>query len=175
MEGEAYFDVAHNPEKPFIIKTDRASIEVLGTAFNVKSAPSNENVQVAVVEGTVSVSSTREEEKNNSVVLAKGQFGFLGDGEFSVENFGIENYLAWMKGRLVFENLTLSQVCTQLTRLYDIDCKVEDSSIKDLNLTTNISSVSSFEKVLSVISLSLNINYKKSNNQVIWYDKKMME
>ncbi|MDZ7691035.1 MAG: FecR domain-containing protein [Balneolaceae bacterium] len=175
MEGEAFFDVASNTEKPFIINTDKASIKVLGTAFNVKSGVTKEELQVAVVEGNVSVSSTGAEEDKNSVILAGGQFGFLDNGEFGVENFGVENYLSWMKGRLVFEDLSLGQVCTQLSRIYEIDCKVMNESISDLKLSTNVSSVSSLEKVLSVISLSLDISYKKNSNQVLWFDKKIIE
>ncbi|MFH5834270.1 FecR family protein [Halalkalibaculum sp. DA384] len=174
MTGEAYFDVAPNPDRPFVIHTKQTSIRVLGTAFNVKSLSTSKNVQVAVVEGEVSVSSS-EKKKENSVLLGKGQFGYLEEGEFSVENFGIENYLYWMKGRLVFENLNLDQVCTQLSRLYEVSCQIEDEALRNLKLSTNVSSASSLEKVLSVISLSLDVNYRKSNHGIVWYDKQKLE
>lgn len=170
MEGEAYFDVTRNPEKPFIIHTDNASIQVLGTAFNVKSSPSKSSVQVAVVEGSVSFSSSAEQTTEESVILEKGQFGYLNEDKITIEEFGVENYLAWMRGRLVFEDLALSQVCVQLTRLYDVQCGFDDEALKELLLSTNISD-DSFEKVLSVISLSLDISYRKDGSKITWFSE----
>lgn len=170
LTGEAYFDVSHNPEKPFIIHTGHSSIEVLGTAFNVRSVSGHDNVQVAVVEGKVSFSSIDGNfPERPSVILSKGQYGYLDLNERSiqVDEVAIDNYLAWKSGRFVFEELTLQQVCTQLSRLYGLECGFDDPEIKNLTLTADFSN-ESIEKTLSVIALSLKIEFEIDEGSVTW-------
>lgn len=170
LKGEAYFEIKHNSDQPFIIHTKQSLVKVLGTAFNVRSLTNSDNVQVAVVDGSVSFEKKRDKKKSQSVVLSKGQFGYLDVGEqtFEVNDIAIENYLAWKSGRLVFEDLTLNQVCTQLNRLYQIECSYENEDVDDLQFTANFSN-ESLEKTLSVISLTLNLDYRKAENQVFWF------
>ncbi len=172
LSGEAYFDVNHNPEKPFIIHSNQSKIEVLGTAFNVKSKSNRNDVQVAVVEGIVSFSSTASDLEEHSVVLKEGQYGYMDVDKrlITVDDFAVENYLAWKNGRLVFENLTLVQVCTQLDRLYDVQCSYDKESFKDLRLTANFSS-NSVDRTLSVISLTLKVDFEREDNRVHWTGK----
>ena len=174
LVGEAYFDVAHNPEKPFIIHANQSSVEVLGTAFNVRSRPGQDNVQVAVVEGRVVFQNTVDNGNGSteelSVTLSKGQYGYmdLTRRTILVDGLAIENYLAWKDGRFAFEGLTLSQVCVQLDRIYEIDCSFENSSIGELKLTSNFTNESP-EKTLDVIALSLGVEYETEGGQTFWY------
>lgn len=172
LKGEAYFEIEHDSDQPFIIYAKQSSLEVLGTAFNVRSLTNTNNVQVAVVDGSVSFTNESDEEKRQSVVLSKGQFGYLDVGKeiIEVDDIAVENYLAWKNGRLVFEELTLTQVCTQLNRLYQIECSYENEEVIGLQFTANFSN-DSLEKTLSVISLTLNLDYRKSENQVFWSHK----
>lgn len=174
LEGEAYFDVAHNPEKPFIINTGNSSVEVLGTSFNVRSVTGQENVQVAVVEGKVSFSALEVgNPERSSVILSKGQFGYLDVKENSivVDEMAIDNYLAWKSGRFVFDELTLNQVCKQLIRLYNIECSFNDDKLGNLPLTANFSN-ESMQKTLSVIALSLNIEFENVGGSITWSHKR---
>jgi transmembrane sensor len=172
LTGEAYFEIEHDADQPFIIHANQSSVEVLGTAFNVRSITNTNNVQVAVVDGRVSFANKIHNEKELSVVLSKGQYGYLDIEEqtIAVDEVAIENYMSWKSGRLVFEELTLGQVCTQLHRLYQIECRYENEEIKDLQLTANFSN-DSMEKTLSVIALTLKIDYNIENEQVYWIQK----
>src|SRR5690625_914128 len=76
LEGEAFFDVAHNAELPFIIQTNYSEVEVLGTSFNVKSHPESGLIEVAVVDGSVSFKDSREGQAGH-VVLKKGEYAYL--------------------------------------------------------------------------------------------------
>lgn len=148
------------PNRPFIIHTNQSTVHVLGTAFNVKSISGGDNVQVAVVEGRVSINGDSNKLEKHSVVLKKGQYGYLDVKEQSitVDDYAVANYLTWKSGRLKFEDLSLGQVCLQLNRLYDIRCEYTDEELKDRRLMANFSN-DSLEKTLSVISLSLQIDY----------------
>ncbi|WP_158607301.1 FecR family protein [Rhodohalobacter sp. SW132] len=173
LTGEAYFDIVHKPESPFIIQANQSSIEVLGTSFNVRSISGQDNVQVVVEEGKVSFSA-KEEGYNErpSVILSKGQYGYmdLNEGSIQVDEVAIDNYFAWKSGRFVFDDLTLQQVCTQLNRLYELECGFEGQESRNLSLTANFSN-ESLDKTLSVIALTLNLEYERNNNQVKWIDK----
>lgn len=170
LKGEAYFEVAHNPERPFIIHTSHSSIEVLGTAFNVREVTGQSNVQVAVVEGKVSFSvKDVDQEKRQTVILSMGQFGYLDidNKSLKVDEVAIDNYLTWKSKRFVFDDLTLKQVCTQLNRLYNLACVFESQEMSKLKLTSNFSN-ESLDKTLSVIALSLQIDFKKVKDKVYW-------
>ncbi len=170
LEGEAYFEVAHNPEKPFIIHAGNSSVEVLGTSFNVKSVSGQENVQVAVVEGKVSFSALEVgNPERSSVILTKGQFGYLdvNENSIAVDEMAIDNYLAWKSGRFIFEELTMDQVCTQLNRIYNTECSFRDSDIRSMELTSNFSN-ESLEKTLEVISMTLEIGYELRGEEIDW-------
>jgi len=173
LQGEAFFEVMHDPEKPFIVYANESAVEVLGTSFNVKSYRTGDNIQVAVTEGRVSFRSNAPA-GDQTVILDGGQYGFLdlSNNEISVEDFAIENYLAWMNGRLVFEDLSLDKVCLQLNRLYQINCSFENDALTGLKLTATFSG-DSLERTLSVISLSLDIRYRLDNGEVAWIDERV--
>lgn len=168
LDGEAFFEVAPNPERVFMVDANESTIRVLGTAFNVKSRPSDENVQVAVVEGRVSFGSLQYGEES-SVVLARGEYGYmdLRSHAITVENYGVENYLAWMRGRFTFEDQSLDQICVQLDRLYELGCHFEEESLRNLRLTADFSN-DTLDKTILVIAMSLDINYEREENQVYW-------
>lgn len=169
LDGEAYFNVSYNREHPFKVLANESVIEVLGTGFNVKSYLSQTDVQIAVVNGSVSVSTNIPDMMIEPMILEKGQFARLDlqGKEVILDNIAVDNYLVWMNGRLVFEDISLENVCQQLNRLYQIDCRFDSDSLKNLQLTANFSD-DSLEKTLSVIALSLDLAYRKENNEVFW-------
>jgi ferric-dicitrate binding protein FerR (iron transport regulator) len=173
LKGEAFFDVAHNPDQPFIIHANHSTVQVLGTAFNVRSVPEEENVQVAVVEGRVSFTNKMaidtETQQENGVVLTKGQYAYMDiqNSRFQVDDVAVRNYLAWNSGTFEFEDLTLQQVCTQLSRLYGLECTYSDEQIQNLLLTASFTN-ESVEKTLEVIALSLDIEYEHDEESVHW-------
>ncbi|MEX2573793.1 MAG: FecR domain-containing protein, partial [Balneolaceae bacterium] len=144
--------------------------EVLGTSFNVKTSDSGKEVQVAVIEGSVSFGGRSETDGIAPVVLTDGQFAQMnsGDQTLRVEEFGVENYLVWMRGRLVFDDLSLNQACLQLNRLYGLECSYSEESLSEKRLTADFSP-DSIEKSLSVISLSLDLDYERNGRKVTWF------
>lgn len=168
LEGEAYFEVVHNGQKPFLIHTAGASIKDLGTAFNVRSIPGEQNIQVAVTEGKVSVWSDRQTEEE-ATELTPGQFGYLDlkQRTMQVDQFGVHNYLSWMNGRLQFDRAPLDKVSMQLSRIYGVSFGYADDALRQRLLTTDFAR-GSLEKVLEVISLTLRIDYRTDGNKVMW-------
>lgn len=168
LTGEAYFEVVHDEDRPFIIQTPGASIKDLGTAFNVRALPGKNNVQVAVTEGKVSMWSARQTEKE-ATELVPGQFGYidLENRTIQIEEFGVNNYLSWMNGRLKFEEAPLDKVSLQLSRIFGLSFEYSSKELKQLPLSTDFQ-YGSVKKVLEVISMTLHIDYEKDGSNVVW-------
>lgn len=168
LKGEAYFEIHSNPERPFIVNTDHAVIRVLGTSFNVKTSSKAQNVQVAVKEGKVSLQE-KTSSNQQEVMLTKDQLGYLevGENEIKIEQVPVDNYLSWMTRRLVFDNTPFLRVCTQLERIYDINCSIRDEQLTQIHFTANFER-ESLKKTLEIISNSLEINYQIEGNSVTW-------
>ncbi|XWN37251.1 MAG: FecR domain-containing protein [Balneola sp.] len=167
LEGEAFFEVAKNPNKPFLIKTKGAVIEVLGTSFAVRNYPGDNIIQTVVSEGTVSFSSDDEEEKK-SVILTAGNLGRLNleNNEIKTEYVSdIDFYLSWKDGYLTFKNEKMKEVAKQLERKYDIEVVFDSKEIADMNLTAELRS-RSLARVLETISMSLKIDYTLLQDRV---------
>jgi|GEM_PF-452916 len=176
LKGEAYFEVIHNEDKPFVVHTPRATIKDLGTAFNVQAVPEKKYVQVAVTDGEISVWSDDQREEA-ATQLVEGQFGHLDlqKGVLQIEQFGVDNYLSWMNGRLRYDQARLDQVSRQLSRIYGASFSYSNISLKELTLTTDFERKSSFNKVLEVIAMTLRIDYQIKGKEVIWLQKHQNE
>ncbi|MEX2573615.1 MAG: FecR domain-containing protein [Balneolaceae bacterium] len=168
LEGEAFFDVEENPERPFTIHAGEAVVQVLGTAFNIKEG--NE-VMVAVKDGLVSFRHRIQNERGTAM-LSAGQMGLLsGDGrEIKIEQSNVENYMSWMNGYLKFDSMPFDQVVRQLERIYGIGYELQDLSISSLRLTIYTERMQMGE-VLETIALAMDLAYERQGDTVIWMHK----
>lgn len=173
LKGEAFLDVAHDPDRPFVVSIDGAVVEVLGTSFGVRSYPDDEFVQVVVSDGKVSLGSN-EESKTSNAVLAAGEMGKLYMSDYRIVKKVVDDmdlFLGWKEGLLKFKDTNMEKVARDLERKYDVDIKFEDEELKDLKLTAELKS-RSFEKNLEVIAISLGIEYSIDQEVATFYKEK---
>lgn len=134
LAGEAYFDVAHDESRPFIVHTNEIITKVLGTSFDIRSYP-EEEVMVAVAEGKVAVleSGVTASEDNYGVVLEANQWTNYTSGEqtFTTQTGDISTIIAWSEDVLFYENEELGDVAYHLERWYGVDITFTDEAIKD--------------------------------------------
>lgn len=170
LQGEAWFEVTSDENRPFQIKAAKAHINVLGTEFNVKIDTVARNVQVAVADGSVSLS----DDSNNSgrqALLTQNTFAIfnLDNEEILIEESQIQNYVSWISGRLYFYNEPLWVVSRYLERLYQVQFQFETDAIKNLPLSTDMTK-EDIIPVLNIIATTLGIDYQYENNIVLWTD-----
>lgn len=165
LEGEAFFDVAKDPDRPFVVHTDEAVVQVLGTSFNVKEG---DEVMVAVQEGVVSLRN-RDLEEKSAARLTAGHFGVLSDDgqDVKIEQTNIENYMGWMNGYLRFESMPFHQVIRQLERLYGVGHELDDPSIRSVQLSVYTERMQR-EEVLETIALALDLTYREQDGVIHW-------
>jgi ferric-dicitrate binding protein FerR (iron transport regulator) len=163
LSGEAYFEVAHNIEKPFIVTTlSAAKIQVYGTSFNVNAYADSRAVAVTLSEGKVSVRSKNTNEK----MLAPDQQALVTDGEtISIRDVDASAFSAWKDGLLVFDNLSMGEISHLLSRWYNVEFEFENESIKDLRFSADIKRYATFRDVLEIFErtgqLSFEVHGKK--------------
>ncbi|MCW3804783.1 FecR family protein [Plebeiibacterium marinum] len=149
LNGEAFFDVTHN-DTPFVVNVDDATVEVLGTEFNVNEL--NQQLSVLVVSGKVGVQAYEQR-----VELTKGERAIVKDGVVTEENILSYNDLYWKSSALKFEQASLKQICADLQKAFD-----EIEEVKYLCKDVDIKVTTTFENQdLKDILEELQIHFNK--------------
>lgn len=118
LNGEAYFEVAKNKSQPFIVKTAKQELEVLGTHFNINSYADEGQTLTTLLEGSVKI--------NEQTLLKPGeQAQLLANGIIKVKSANIEEAIGWKNGFFLFDKDDLPAVMRQISRWYNIDVKYE--------------------------------------------------
>lgn len=174
LEGEAFFETAHNPEKPFIVHSKNSFTRVIGTQFLIQSWPNDEEseevVEVIVSEGRVIFGDNRlsgRESISREVVLEKNQRGTL-RGEMSVvvdEVSDINWYISWKDGVLWFDNRELREVLPKLERWYDITFQITNPEIANRKITAEIDYTLPMSDVLQGMAMSLGLEIVKKGDR----------
>ena len=124
LSGEAYFEVAPDAAHPFIIETSETTVEVLGTAFNLRAVPGESFTEVEVKEGKVAF---RDKAAGESIILTANEYGRYTHQEgFAKEDAPNLNRLAWHTDQLVFSDTPLRKVIPMLERYYGIEIQGGD-------------------------------------------------
>lgn len=131
LEGEGYFKVTRDTEHPFIVKSGKMQVRVLGTEFNVRSYSPDETC-VTLIEGKVAVSDTCE---MSTTEMKAGQSARLAsNGEFIVNDVDIQSFLYWKEGYFYFDDVTLVDMMKEIGRWYNIDIAFRTRKIMDLRM-----------------------------------------
>ena len=162
LKGEGFFEVAHNPEQPFIVKSKQTETRVLGTSFNLNASQEGERIELVLMTGKVRFS-TQEE----VVILAPGDQVLIDEiGKLSKKENSNGNFLAWKTGTLVFENTPMRQVMEDIANAYGITYEFENAAFMACPLTTRFEN-ESIENVLQAIEALFGIEIEESNGTYI--------
>ena len=166
LEGEGFFEVNSNPEKPFIVHANNALVKVLGTKFNVRAWQQNKRVKVVVAEGKVFF---RNEKKSmpHEIVLTKGQLSVMQENGAPSDPVAVDikRYLGWMDKEIIFNDAPLHEVLFQLERWFNIKFKLSDPAIGNEHLNLHIQEKPVIELVEILTSLT-DLQYKREGNTI---------
>ena len=155
-EGEVYFDVRHDENKPFIVRVNDVSVRVLGTEFCISAYPENEGVMTTLVRGAVQVTSG-----NNQVVLKPGYQAVVDQysGAISQRAVELSLYTSWVRGIFEYENMELNDIMVQLARWYDVQFTFSASECKERRFTGVIRKYEDLNDVLDMIEKTTNVKF----------------
>lgn len=159
--GEGYFIVAHNPEKPFIVKAGKLNVKALGTKFNLLAYPGEEIIATTLVEGKVLIEQKRTGESSIGLeTMTPGQHVKynIKSGEVTSSYEKIEKYVSWKDGKIVFENESLTAVTERLGRIFNVDFKISDN-VKDYSYTVTFVDEPLYQ-ILDLITIATPVRYE---------------
>lgn len=179
LEGEAFFEVATDSTRPFIVQSGEVTTRVLGTAFDVNAYPEDEETQVAVSEGKVSLETEASEGRDGEgdrageegVVLTKQQVARITNNGNQIirQDFNMRNHLAWMDGELVLNKAPFGRVVHKLERWYDLEISLElgKRGAPEGHLNARFSEGQDLEEVLEVVTTAFQTTYERQGQKVI--------
>jgi ferric-dicitrate binding protein FerR (iron transport regulator) len=170
LSGEAFFIVAHNTQRPFIVDTKRSEIRDLGTRFDVKAYPDVPSTQVAVIEGTVNFR-PKKAAAGPGIQITTLHKGVLRKNTMQLSAIKDSSvFIGWTNGMLIFDNQPLTKVAERLERWYGIKVKVQAAKQPGKKFTGQFTSGQPLTEVLDAIVLSLNMHYTKQDSTIIFYN-----
>ena len=167
LDGEAFFDIARDEEKPFIVHASGLAIKVMGTAFNVRSYAKDRVVETTLVEGKVSIESVFEDSVFQVTLLPNQQALFRKDsGTLALEDtVKTENYVAWKHGWMIFDDKPFSFIKETMERWYDVSIHMEDQKSLSCTYSARFKD-KTLQEVLEIFRNTESIQYRIEGQQV---------
>jgi ferric-dicitrate binding protein FerR (iron transport regulator) len=129
LTGEAYFEVAKNPARPFIVKVKEVEVKVLGTHFNVMAYSEEDAIKTTLLEGSVKVS-TQQPGKEGSAMLKPGEQVSVSQSSKLSQPIPVqtEEVVSWKNGKFHFNNADIKVIMRQIARWYDVEVEYQNIS-----------------------------------------------
>jgi transmembrane sensor len=163
LEGEGYFEIAHNKEIPFRVVNSTQEIEVLGTRFNVNAYSDEKSVITTLLEGAVKISSAT----GGSEIIKPGQqVQLYSNGKMELSEVDTDLAVAWKEGKFIFRNEELQIVMRKLARWYDVEIEYEKAGPQK-TVWGNVSKFDDVLQVLELIELSKVAQFKIEGRRII--------
>ena len=194
LEGEAYFEVAHNKKQPFRVMAGGQTVVALGTSFNVRAFTGEPEVKVALVEGSVSV---QDDQSGQAVVLIPAQEASISKSggairithtkvqptnntapeqesenstkanPIALKNVDIDRMMSWKTGKYVFTNMAFEEITKMLEKGFKVKIVVENEALKRKPFTMRFENDESLEMILDLIRINAKYSYHYHNGIII--------
>lgn len=149
VTGEAYFEVAKDPSKPFFVKTKNSTIRVLGTHFDVMDYPDEPFSRATLLEGSISMTSG-----NNSTLLRPGQQAKISTQthQIAVRTIDVQDAVGWIHGELSMQYVDIREFMRQLSRWYDVDIQYNNKNLPQLSFSGSLSRQVNISTILAALN-----------------------
>jgi transmembrane sensor len=171
LEGEAYFQVARDASKPFIVHTASANTTVLGTSFNVRTSP-DKITEITLVEGKVNVGSRLHTALVKDVILEPYQQAIVTSGNeaISKKKVDVQAFVDWKDNILHFENITLAEAAEQLEAWYNVDITFQNPALGNCTINATYKQ-ETLPNILKSIEYMLKITCTQKGTSVMMQGK----
>jgi transmembrane sensor len=171
LEGQAFFDIQHDAQKPFIVHTGNLQTTVLGTAFNIKDMPNEKEITVSVVRGKVTVTDRNivlgTIIRNQEIKYDKQKHNY------EMKVIGNEHYLEWKSSDLFLDNVSVAEAAKILEERYKVTITISDRSVCSRRFTVTFPKNGNLEQALKSICEFNGVTYvyDKNDSTVIIINK----
>ena len=165
LNGEAFFDVAKDVQRPFVVEAAGTRTQALGTAFNIQAYAEEDTIKIALLEGSVRVGGI---DQSQTAILSPGQELHVARGkqEFRQQPFNYESTFGWKEGLLVFEEADFAQFCNTIEKWYGVKVEVEGTPPTDWQVRARYQR-EDLRHVLRDVCFNKNINFKLEDKNVL--------
>ncbi len=199
LDGEAYFDVVHDAERPFIVHTSNIDIKVLGTAFNVKAYDVDKSIEATLIHGSIEVVNRSQPDAPKVMLKPHEKIIFIKNPDLALENdvlmsanklkeinssssilikalpkniadSGIHE-TSWLYNKLIFDEEKMTEVVTKLERWYNVKIQIIDDQIKNYRISGTFID-ETIEQALYDIQLLIPFKYDENDNIITISKKK---
>ncbi|MDR3260440.1 MAG: DUF4974 domain-containing protein [Tannerella sp.] len=170
LDGEAFFEVVHREDAPFIVHTSRQHIRVLGTTFNVMDYSADDYAITTLVSGRVEVQPTGSDSAPEKTYLLKpNQQAFLNKttSELTLEDIKIDPARTWVNKIYPFRDESLLRITQRLEKIYGVKIDITDEALKEVMYTGVFRLDSPIEEVLQVINYQKQFVYQLKENEIV--------
>lgn len=161
LDGEGYFDVTKDPQKPFIVKTKQYDIKVLGTEFNVTAYSASSSFETSLIRGAVEVSSSTSQAK---MTLQPNTRTYVENGILKKGAIEHDTYFLWKEGLICFYDEPVDKMIEKLELYYDVKIDVQNKELLRNRYSGKFRTKDGVEHVLKVLQLNNKFTYTKDND-----------
>jgi transmembrane sensor len=175
LNGEAFFDIVENEKRKLNVQTSTINVQVLGTAFNVKSYDDDDLVETTLVRGKISITGKVGNKTiepvylrpNQQVRLIKGETGrnYYESALQILEKVDIEPVTCWKDNRMIFKSESFSELARKMERWYNVKIVIKDEGLKESKYT-GVFEKETIEQAMNALSLSLPFSYRIEKNEI---------
>lgn len=166
--GQVYFKVKHIASQVFKVTTQNQVIEDIGTEFNIDSYPNETITKTTLIEGAISVASTKNSKK---IRLQPGEQAIIAPYNIHVEEANLEEATAWLQSKLIFHHETLGNIMKQVSRIYDVEVIWVDD-VRDLKFGGSVSRSKKLSTVLNFFRKAGKVDFKVEGRTVKVFKRK---
>lgn len=194
LDGEAYFDVVHDENRPFIVHTSNIDIKVLGTTFNVKAYDVDKSIEATLIHGSIEVVNRSQPDAPKVMLKPYEKIIFIKNSDLAADNAELLNTndlkeinssssiliktlpknitdsgiheTSWLYNKLIFDEEKMTDVATKLERWYNVKIEITDEQIKNYRISGTFID-ETIEQALYDIQLLIPFKYIETNNSII--------
>lgn len=163
LQGEAYFQIAKDPAKPFLVRTRQQTIKVYGTSFNVEAYPDEQQERTTLAQGSVGIIFQEKESKLSPNQQAQTD---ISRDILHIQTVDASKICAWHTGSLSVENERLENILTKLSRWYDVNFTYQNEQLKNLHFTGDLRRYDEFYDLLYMIRMTTSVDFIVNGRQV---------
>jgi transmembrane sensor len=167
LNGEAYFEVAHNKKQPFKVVTGKQVIEVLGTHFNVNSYTDEPAIETTLLAGSVKISPSGADYNFPTAIITPGQQASFLNHKISIQKIDTEEVMSWKNGDFVFKSKDFKAVMRSIARWYNVDVVYENNFSVDMLPGGWISRKNNISTVLEMIESTGKVHFKIEGRSIM--------
>ncbi len=156
LSGEAYFEVSHDSAHPFKVRTDKQEVTVLGTHFNIKAYPEEDEVKTTLLQGSVKV---------NDKTLRPGQQAVLTNDNMVIKAIDVDAEVSWKNGEFVFDGQDFKSIIGNISRWYNVEIEY-DPVFADLHLGGQVSRARSLKGILKILERTGDVKFKVEGRRI---------